>query len=1074
MPSDLTRPATGDLRQHYKAVVMQQGRVILDRDFNALQDLVNGRIAADALDEIGPCGTPDDGLAVSLPPAGQSVPASVSYSAPQPWDFLVKPGTMYVGGQRVVFDAPAAHLAPLSYFHQPDWIHPPDPFAHGSASYSVPRHEFVFLHAFEQEVGAVEDPDLLDVALGGPDTTQRVRLMRRIIRLGVAGTDCATALADAETDWGQWGYLFDPATMRLLPQAALQVSFTSALTTTNPCDPVTQGGYLGAENQLIRVMIGEPGSGGKSASLLWGYDNASFLYRVTVEPGGTTLQLSQPPVDAFHCPRTGQYVEVLRTAAVLGIEPDQTDPTGQRTIVRCVAAATGRVATVAKYNNGDNTLVLSSPLPAEYATESYPLFLRVWVGRQPFDPSSVAPITLTDPTGQTSPGIQVTMTQPATAAKGAALPGGAFWLFAVRPSTPQAIYPERFLNGPQPPDGPRQWVCPLAVIDWASRDSVSVSTLAFSAPSAVIHDCRCHFDNLVTLTNRRLGGCCTVTVWPSDAPRLQPIIDRASRDGRRVTVCLMPGAYALSQPLRLTGRHSHLVLESCSGGATLQTDPAADLTAFTDGLVVLVGADGVTCRGLTFLPSAVPFPAVSAAVWEQVGWTRSLPNNPPKDYRMLALVGLRCVNDRDLTVENCRFETPSTPLKRDQLAFSAGVLASGDCTGLSVRGCRFSAAIAPTANLPPQDFLTGPIPAALTSVAVTTAPPAVVATPAIAIIRVPAYSTLFGVLVLPALAPAVLIREGIFGQVQPTILDRTTIQDNDFHALTLALAAWSSFGTVQVRDNRVDRCLAGCWLFGADAIELYTYGLISYSVLEIDFGLFMALAYPLPAGTDTASLPRLLVPKVLAAKTAAVMTAPPASVSVPPSASVPPTLMAGRILARALRVVQPGLTAGLVKSLSAPTLAMLSVLNNCLNTIPADTTATGDSALWVALSGSDVYTDITAPFDDATSLLVASNSVYGRAGYDYVVELDVNNPTAVTGNVIVHALAQTTERLRPFALYVYCLTEPEDGVQLLVISSNVVRGDSNIASIKRFGGAAAPLNTWQLWNNEYVSGNNVQ
>src|ERR1035438_629644 len=68
MPSDLTR-TSDDLRQGYKPPVMQQGRVILDRDFNSLQATLSGAIESDALDFVGPCGTPDDGFDIKLPTA---------------------------------------------------------------------------------------------------------------------------------------------------------------------------------------------------------------------------------------------------------------------------------------------------------------------------------------------------------------------------------------------------------------------------------------------------------------------------------------------------------------------------------------------------------------------------------------------------------------------------------------------------------------------------------------------------------------------------------------------------------------------------------------------------------------------------------------------------------------------------------------------------------------------------------------------------------------------------------------------------------------------------------------------
>src|SRR5262249_49794825 len=162
-----------------------QGRVILDRDFNALQETLSGAIEADALDIIGACGTPDDGFAISIPEISSppdsnlwAPPAPLHAPVGHPLDFFISPGTMYVGGQRAVFPGAGPGQQPFtySYFAQPDWIQPDDPS--GGSPVVSPQVEFIYLHLFEQEVSAVEDFDLKDVALGGPDTTQRLRLMR--------------------------------------------------------------------------------------------------------------------------------------------------------------------------------------------------------------------------------------------------------------------------------------------------------------------------------------------------------------------------------------------------------------------------------------------------------------------------------------------------------------------------------------------------------------------------------------------------------------------------------------------------------------------------------------------------------------------------------------------------------------------------------------------------------------------------------------------------------------------------------------------------------------------------------
>ncbi len=530
MPSDRTR-ASHDLPQRYKAVVMQQGRVILDRDFNAFEEIVDGLIAANALEAIGPCGTPDDGFAIAIPTSGPSASLGPSASGQDPYDFLISPGTMYVGGQRVVLPAPGPNQPLWSHSVQPDWVDPlqtdkdasipPDSFSFGG-SYSSPMREYVYLHVYEQEVSAVEDPDLLDVALGGPDTTQRVRLMWRVHRMAVNATDPATALAAAAANFAARGLALDTLkTMRLTQQVQIQVTPLSIPTSSSPCDSVAQGGYLGADNQLIRVQIvNDPVT--NTPQLLWGYDNASFLYRaqwtasqvVAQNPQATTitLKLLESPVDAYHAPQARQVVEVLQTAAILGKEPDETAPAGESTIVRCVAERTGFVTTVSTpYNNSDNSVVLNGTLPAGYPQagdpSGNPLFLRVWQGQQPIvwqvpQPSAPnqlsQPISLTDPVTQLPLGIQVTISVP----QGGALPVGAFWMIAVRPGTPQLVYPEQYLTDWQWPDGPRNWVCPLALINWLGQGSFSGP--GFSAPAAVT-DCRNHFANLVELTSRTWG-----------------------------------------------------------------------------------------------------------------------------------------------------------------------------------------------------------------------------------------------------------------------------------------------------------------------------------------------------------------------------------------------------------------------------------------------------------------------------------------------------------------------------------------------------------------------------------------
>jgi hypothetical protein len=69
-------------------------------------------------------------------------------------------------------------------------------------------------------------------------------------------------------------------------------------------------------------------------------------------------------------------------------------------------------------------------------------------------------------------------------------------MFAVRPSTPQQVYPERLLAAPQPPNGPRLWACPLGVITWTSQ----------TGRLPIVQECRKFFSPLTQLVFAEANG----------------------------------------------------------------------------------------------------------------------------------------------------------------------------------------------------------------------------------------------------------------------------------------------------------------------------------------------------------------------------------------------------------------------------------------------------------------------------------------------------------------------------------------------------------------------------------------
>jgi Family of unknown function (DUF6519) len=1025
MPSDRSRNADRT-RFGYTGTVAQQGRVILDRDLNAQHDFIADRIAHETIDVVGPCGTPDDGFRISVgpfgspphfwsppptsPPAG-SPPDGVGSSR----DFLISPGTMYVGGQRVVFygkqdGSPITY----SYFDQPDWPEPDPP--------SRTQRELVYLDVTELEVSATEDPDLLEVALGGPDTTQRIKLLRRVRRLAVDASNCASAWQQAVARWSEQGLAFDPETMRLQPRISLQVGFTQDPTTTDPCDPVATGGYLGTDNQLIRVRAGADRDG---PYVLWGYDNASFLYRVKrVTPNGMLLTLTSDPPDGFHVPQKNQVVEILPTAAVLGVEPDQTSPGGSGQILRVAANPVGILSSLTSPygpvvpDDPTNYLAVDTPVQLLAGT-NLPLFVRVWQAKLA-RPGSGTELVIADPNTGISTGLTVTLSGDSVA--------DAFWQIAVRPSTPQGVYPEELLTKPQPPDGPRRWVCPLAVIDWGGEVEASVT------------DCRNPFDNLVELT-RRKPGCCTVTVGPADvtgSATLQSLIDRAVTLAEQVTVCLGPGIYYLQRPLVLSSRHIGITIEACGGGGALEggsavgilPDPSADPALFIDGLIVLVESPNVTLRGLTLEANCAPVPEAVLATLLKGAAQRGLPRPQAAIPTLYAGIGIRVYQSVALMLDECRVAVIDLRKGHTGDLLTGCMFVQGNCSGITVQNCLFAAAVAPTFT-PIAFQLENAAPTAAanmkrllevfdTPLTVPASSPAS-PTPTPPVSAAARMDVAFSLLIAhrqtsgAAGTSSIVATVGILASDASNLdceLGDARLCENAFRRLTFATLISGSASSLRMQDNSATRGVAGLWFewsgatLSDDAEPNVTFYPQAKQFEEYLLASSIATAYPPPAGE-------------------------------PPPAGGP----------------GPGL--------GRPEFSLF-VTGNQIETMQVTGTAPGQwaasSALLLGLD-TGLRAELNAPY---LSVIVSSNYLRGAIGIFGPVALVVlppMQPCAITGNVVVNFADFGRAVSESPSLWVVS-AGGDLGTQRLAISGNSLTGFSSLTGLPRSVGAAGGWHTY--------------
>lgn len=512
MPNiDITRDAT-DLRKHYLSVQMQQGRVLTDDDFNEAERLDAEDARRVRVDVIGPAGSPDDGFRLFVDAVTN--------------ELMLRAGTYYVGGLRVELE----QNEPFNL--QRDWLQQGS--APGETLTPAPgaaRFDFLWLDVWQQPVTAVEDNELLEAALGGTDTSARVRIMRRARALaGVVGDDCATAWAELQTALAPEGTL--NGDFELVPNATLRIEPDGSAGTADLCSPPVNGGYLGAENQAIRVQITRPGF------FTWGFDNGAPLYRVELlaDSGGQLrrIRMITTPRDQAHYPLEGQTIELLPWSAVLN--------NGQKN-----AELSGFLSKVSGgYNPVTRELLITTapgndtgapPMPfgqrwslrgdaGTLDDEGVFFYMRVW--NRGGDTLSNAEMTIPG-----IPGAPVVLLQTGLQIRfnGTNLVRNTHWIIAVRPETPEDFVPWELESG-RAPHGVRRWIAPLGIIQWPGGGG---------GPATVLDDCRPTF-----LPLTRIKGCCSYTVGDGthsygNFSRIQDAVNALPPAGGEV--CVLAGNY---------------------------------------------------------------------------------------------------------------------------------------------------------------------------------------------------------------------------------------------------------------------------------------------------------------------------------------------------------------------------------------------------------------------------------------------------------------------------------------------------------------------------------------------------
>lgn len=473
-----------DPSNNFSGVLHQQGRVLLDQDWNAstqIQALWKETVGQDVI---------GDGL-VAVPaasPDGLNILSATTTATGV--DVVLNPGRAWIDGVHLQYDGAVPLHA--EYFGPP--VQSPQ---ENIAGIAAGTRDAVVLEVWDEAFSAYQAPlALLEPALGGPDTTERVKtcMAVKLLRL-VDGQDCADLPIDDDFD----------------NKGKLTVTPSPTTVIAGPCPVPDSGGYSGFEHYLYRIEIATP-TAANQARFKWSQFNGGLVGRGLFTAGGApntgtvaitanNPMINQSGLDAF-------YLEALAF-----------DPAFGHWRIVCTA---------------DATLVSSDALSLTALSGAWPTdtsgnllgFFRLWNG---IDLISNHPTGLAIP-NPFNDGILLEF-EAALAANANYTPGD-YWTFPARAASVTsnpALWPTA-----AEPEGVHYHRAALGILEWIGPAPVTLT------PDN-IHDCR-----QVFLPLAKMKTCCTVTVGDGKLSfgqftSVQAAVNALPAQGG--TVCVLKGTY---------------------------------------------------------------------------------------------------------------------------------------------------------------------------------------------------------------------------------------------------------------------------------------------------------------------------------------------------------------------------------------------------------------------------------------------------------------------------------------------------------------------------------------------------
>jgi hypothetical protein len=575
MPGDYTRFTFAPGEDHI-GVLMQQGRVLLDADFNELVEVLERRIRAGTMDTFYRCVVPrttPDGFLIGLN-AGM---------------LTIGQGRIYVDGilaenhgapatPPAPFDprlAETTGAGPVRYDQQPYYPVPP----------ALPQGggpHLVYVDVWQRELTHLEEADLLEKAVGVDSATrlQTVWQVKVLPNVG-GGVTCATPADQIPA----WVALTAPAAGRLTVRAV------GVPAETDPCVVSPAGGYRGTENRLYRVEVHQGGTLG-TATFKWSRDNASIAAQVLgMDAARKRLTVSRTARDAVLRFSPDDWVEVIDDRQELKGEP-------------------GVLRKVAVVDDVEGIVELAAALPVntfDPTDATRHTRLRLWDQKGLVRNAANVVVANVDASNGAIPvpaagdlvledGIQLSFG--ATPASGVFRTGD-YWVFAAR--TVDASVEELTQA---PPRGIHHHYCRLAVYTPSSPTGGQTGPQPTDCRALWPPECDCDEGGC------DCAACVTAEEHNSGTFTIQMAVDQV-KDGEGGKVCLGPGVFFLTEPVRIEGAQS-LRLEGRGWRtilvymATAPEDPTGvPISAQPRAAVEVVGSIGVEVGSLSVFAVAM-------------------------------------------------------------------------------------------------------------------------------------------------------------------------------------------------------------------------------------------------------------------------------------------------------------------------------------------------------------------------------------------------------------------------------------------------------------------------------------